>query len=72
MTASASDPSVARMASAVRYRFEQDGHVVTADADAEMTSTGEDFRLRGVLRVTLDGAPFATRTWDETIARDRC
>jgi uncharacterized protein len=70
MTASSSDPSVARMASEVRYRLEQDGHVVTADADAEMTSTATDFRLRGVLRLTLDGEPFATRTWDETIPRD--
>ncbi len=70
MTASESDPSVARMASEVRYRLEQDGHVITADADAEMTSTATDFRHRGVLRVTLDGEPFARRAWDETIPRD--
>ena len=70
MTASDTDPSVARMASEVRYRLEQDGHVVTADADAEMSSTATDFGLRGELRVTLDGEPFATRTWDETIPRD--
>jgi hypothetical protein len=60
------------MTSEVRYRLEQDGHVVTSDADAEMTSTATTFRLRGRLRVTLDGEPFASRTWDETIPRDLC
>jgi hypothetical protein len=35
-----------------------------------MTSTATDFRLTGELRVRLDGKPFHTATWDETIARD--
>ncbi len=69
MTASISDPAHARMTSQVRYRLAQDGHEITADADAEMSSTATDFRLSGELRVTLDGEPFATRTWDETIPR---
>jgi putative CocE/NonD family hydrolase len=72
MTASDATPAAARMTSEVRYRLEQDGHVVTSDADAEMTSTATTFRLRGRLRVTLDGEPFASRTWDETIPRDLC
>ncbi len=72
MTASDASPAVARMASEVRYRLEQDGHVVTSDADAEMTSDASRFRLRGELRLTLDGEPFAHRAWDETIARDLC
>jgi hypothetical protein len=53
----------------VRYRLEQDGHVVTSDADAEMSSTATEFRLHGELRVTLDGEAFASRSWDETIPR---
>jgi hypothetical protein len=72
MTASDAEPAVARMASEVRYRLAQDGHAITADADAEMSSTATDFRLRGELRVTLDGQPFAGRTWDETIPRRLC
>jgi putative CocE/NonD family hydrolase len=72
MTASQADPATARMSSEVRCRLEQDGYLITSDADAEMTSTATDFRLRGQLRVTLDGEPFATRSWDETIPRDRC
>jgi putative CocE/NonD family hydrolase len=72
MTASDADPAVARMGSEVRYRLAQDGHAITADADAEMSSTATDFRLRGELRVTLDGQPFAARTWDETIPRRLC
>jgi putative CocE/NonD family hydrolase len=70
MTASDADPSHARMASEVAYRLHQDGHEILADATAEMTSTATDFRLRGELRVRLDGEPFHTRTWDETIPRD--
>jgi uncharacterized protein len=70
MTASDADPATASMVSEVRYRLEQDGHVVTSAADAAMTSSADAFRLRGELRVTLDGEPFATRTWDETIPRD--
>jgi uncharacterized protein len=72
MTARDADPAVARMTSEVRYRLSQDGHEITADADAEMTSTADAFHHAGELRVTLDGAPFATRTWDEAIPRDLC
>ena len=72
MTASATDPAAGAMLSTVRYRLEQDGVVATADADAEMTSTATSFRLRGELRVALDGAPFASRSWDETIPRRLC
>jgi hypothetical protein len=69
MTAADARPAEATMTSEVRYRLEQDGHVVTSDADAEMSSTATEFRLRGELRVTLDGEPFASRRWDETIPR---
>jgi putative CocE/NonD family hydrolase len=72
MTASDADPAVAHMTSEVRYRLHQDGHDVTAEADAEMSSTATAFRLRGELRVTLDGDPFASRTWDEEIPRRLC
>ena len=72
MTASDADPAHARMSSEVRYRLSQDGHEIKADADAEMSSTATEFRLRGELRVTLDGEPFATRTWDESIPRRLC
>jgi hypothetical protein len=58
------------MASEVVYRLHQDGHDVVAEASAEMTSTATDFRLRGELRVRLDGEAFHTGTWDETIPRD--
>jgi hypothetical protein len=70
MTASDSDPAHARMASEVVYRLHQDGHDIEAEATAEMTSTATDFRLRGELRVRLDGEPFHTRAWDEQIPRD--
>ena len=70
MTASDADPSHARMASEVVYRLHQDGHDIMAEATAEMTSTATDFRLRGDLRVSLDGASFHTATWDEPIPRD--
>jgi putative CocE/NonD family hydrolase len=72
MAACDADPSAARMTSQVRYRLVQDGHEVTTAADAEMTSTATTFRHAGELTVTLDGEPFATRSWDETIARDLC
>jgi hypothetical protein len=70
MTVSAAAPSRARMVSEVVYRLDQDGHAIVAEATAEMTSTTGTFRLVGVLRVRLDGKPFHTRTWDETIPRD--
>ncbi|MEX2011278.1 MAG: CocE/NonD family hydrolase [Chloroflexota bacterium] len=70
MTASDADPARARMASEVVYRLDQDGHEVVAEASAEMTSTAIVFRLSGELRVRLDGEPFHTATWDETIPRD--
>jgi hypothetical protein len=70
MTASDGDPAHARMASEVVYRLHQDGHEIDAEATAEMTSTATDFRLRGELRVRLDGEAFHTRTWDEQIPRD--
>jgi uncharacterized protein len=70
MTASDSDPAHARMGSEVVYRLHQDGHDIEAEATAEMTSTATDFRLRGELRVRLDGESFHTRTWDEQIPRD--
>ncbi|HEY7590246.1 MAG TPA: CocE/NonD family hydrolase [Candidatus Limnocylindrales bacterium] len=72
MTVSSATPSRARMVSEVVYRLEQDGHAIAAEATAEMTSTSSQFRLVGVLRVKLDGKPFHTRTWDETIGRDLC
>jgi len=70
MTASDADPSRARMASEVVCRLHQDGHDILAEATAEMTSTATDFRLTGELRVHLDGEPFHTANWDETIPRD--
>jgi hypothetical protein len=70
MTVSAAAPSRARMVSEVVYRLDQDGHAIVAEATAEMTSTTGSFRLVGVLRVRLDGKPFHTATWDETIPRD--
>jgi hypothetical protein len=72
MATSDARPAETRMSSQVRYRMTQDGHEITADADAVMTSTADVFRHAGELRVTLDGEPFATRTWDETIPRDLC
>jgi predicted acyl esterase len=72
MTAWDAEPARASMRSEVRYRLVQDGHDVTADADAEMSSTATTFRHRGELRVSLDGEPFARRSWDETIPRDLC
>lgn len=70
MTASDTDPAHARMASEVVYRLHQDGRDIVAEATAEMTSTATDFRLTGELRVRLDGEPFHTASWDETIPRD--
>jgi uncharacterized protein len=70
MTASDADPARARMASEVVYRLHQDGHEIVAEATAAMTSTLTDFKLTGELRVRLDGEPFHTSTWDESIPRD--
>jgi hypothetical protein len=72
MTTSDADPASTRMSSEVHYRLTQDGHVISSDASGEISSTASQFRVAGRLEVTLDGEPFATRTWDEAIARDLC
>lgn len=69
MTASDEDSASARMSSEVVYRLVQDGIEAEAVATAETTSTATEFRLRGELRVRLDGEPFFDRSWDEHIPR---
>jgi uncharacterized protein len=72
MTTSDADPADTRMSSEVHYRLTQDDHVITSDAVGEIASTAAQFRVMGRLDVALDGEPFATRTWDETIDRRLC
>ncbi len=69
LTASDIDPAHAAMASEVVYRLRQDGHAVDIVVTGRTTSDRETFRIAGTLRVTLDGAPFHERAWDETIPR---
>ncbi len=69
MTASDRDPAHARMRTEVVYRLNQDGRAIVALANGLMTSNETDFQLAVDLEVTLDGAPFHTASWAETIPR---
>ncbi len=69
MTASDVDPAHARMANAVDYRLDQDGHRIVIRASGETTSTETDFRMAVRLEIDLDGEPFFQRDWAERIPR---
>jgi hypothetical protein len=69
MTASDVDPATAQMWNACDYRLRQDGASVVVDSEGDLRSTATSLTWDVSLRVTLDGEPFFTRTWSETIPR---
>ncbi len=69
MTASDADPAHARMHNAVEYRLRDHGTETRILASGTLRSTETDFHMNVALDVAIDGAPFFSRTWLETIPR---
>ena len=69
MTARDADPAHARMHNEVVYRLHQDGVEILVESSGTTWTTASDFHMDVALRVTLDGAPFFERAWQETIPR---
>jgi predicted acyl esterase len=69
MTARDADPAHARMHNEVVYRLRQDGVEILVESSGTTWTTAADFHMDVALRVTLDGAPFFERDWQETIPR---
>jgi hypothetical protein len=53
----------------VVYRLHQDGQAILVESSGTTWTTADDFHMDVALRVTLDGAPFFERDWQETIPR---
>ena len=69
MTAWYDDPARARLASDVVYRWTEETVSAEIRVHGTIWSTALDFHLDLALEVGLDGAPFWSRTWLETIPR---
>jgi hypothetical protein len=69
MTARDADPAHARMHNEVVYRLHQDGQAILVESSGTTWTTADDFHMDVALRVTLDGALFFERDWQETIPR---
>jgi hypothetical protein len=57
------------MHNAVEYRLRDHGTETRIVASGTLRSTETDFHMNVALDLTIDGAPFFSRTWLETIPR---
>ncbi len=69
MTARDADPAHARMHNDVVYRLRDGDSEILVEASGTTRTTATDFQMEVGLRVSLDGALFFERDWDETIPR---
>jgi hypothetical protein len=53
----------------VVYRLRGDGSEILVEASGTIRTTETEFDMEVRLQVTLDGAPFFEREWQETIPR---
>ena len=69
MTAHEEDPACARFASEVTYRWDDGMAVTDIRSTGDIRATATHFEVRLGLEVALDGTPFWSRTWEESIPR---
>ncbi|OGO52174.1 MAG: hypothetical protein A2Z32_14385 [Chloroflexi bacterium RBG_16_69_14] len=69
LTASDADPARASLDADVIYRWRDGDLLAEIRARSTQTSDAEAFHLVVALEVDLDGEPFFSRTWDESIER---
>ena len=69
MTARDADPAHARMHNDVVYRLRDGDSEILVEASGTTRTTATEFQMEVGLRVSLDGALFFERDWDETIPR---
>jgi len=70
LTASDADPASVSFAGDVVYRYSVDDTTVDILARGAITSDAGTFDVRVTLDVTVDGEPFFSREWHETIPRN--
>jgi hypothetical protein len=70
MTARDADPSRAEMRNEVVYRLRESGRPeILVEVNGTTRTTETEFRMNVGLAVTVDGAAFFERTWEERIPR---
>jgi putative CocE/NonD family hydrolase len=69
LTIRGSDPLSARFELTQSIDLGREGWQIRIETETAMTSTASNYRLTGTVRTWANGEPFATRTWDEVIAR---
>ncbi|MCU0482706.1 MAG: CocE/NonD family hydrolase [Chloroflexi bacterium] len=70
MTAHLDHPARARFGSEVVYRWDDGTALTEIHATGDIRGTATHFEVRLGLEVVHDGAPFWSRTWEESIPRD--
>ena len=70
MTAHLDDPARARFGSEVVYRWDDGTALTEIHATGDIRGTATHFEVRLGLEVVHDGAPFWSRTWEESIPRN--